>query len=105
MLHSALSIITVASLLLQRVTAQPALDPRAVVHQDLVAYIPPASNGGSQLDSSAGSGEPLNVSSPSQAPWRKPSELHFAPAADHHLRTIVSSSAHHSGSNPMGKVR
>jgi len=61
MLHSALSIITIASLLLQHISAQPPLDPRAIVHQSLVAYIPPASNGGSQLDSSAGLGEPLNI--------------------------------------------
>ncbi len=61
MIYSAFSIIAIASLLLQRISAQPAPDPRANVHQNLVAYIPPASNGGSQLDSSAGLGEPLNV--------------------------------------------
>jgi len=61
MLYYTLSIITVASLLLQRISAQPPLDPRAAVQQNLVAYIPPASNGGSQLDSSAGLGEPLNI--------------------------------------------
>jgi len=61
MIYSAFSIIAIASLLLQRISAQPAPDPRANVHQNLVAYIPPASNGGSQLDSSAGLGEPLNI--------------------------------------------
>ncbi|KAF8332615.1 uncharacterized protein EI90DRAFT_3145332 [Cantharellus anzutake] len=36
-------------------------DPQDFARQNLVAYIPPASNGGSQLDSSAGKGEPLNI--------------------------------------------
>jgi len=60
-MYSTFSIITIASLLLQPISAQPPVHPRADVHQNLVAYIPPASNGGSQLDSSAGLGEPLNI--------------------------------------------
>lgn len=74
----------------------------APVRRASVAYIAPASNGGSQLDSSAGLGEPLNVRTIFRPTLMHPS---FMIGEDHYFCLVVSISPQRRWPSELGKAR